>query len=147
MSLSIVPCSITEAQVFIARLHRHHGPPPGGKFAIAAAQGEAIVGVVLVGRPVSRVRDDGFTAEVSRLATDGTKNACSMLYAAAWRAARAMGYRRLGTYVLDTEPGTSLSAAGWRLIGAAGGGSWSRPSRPRVDVAPLQGKMLWEVAL
>jgi hypothetical protein len=87
---------------------------------------------------------DGWTAEVSRLATDGSKNACSMLYGAAWRACRALGYRRLITYILDTEPGTTLQAAGWKLVGAAGGGSWDRRERPRVDRHPTQGKLRWE---
>jgi hypothetical protein len=145
VSLQVVPCNIDEANAFIERVHRHHGPLPGGKFAVAVADEEKVVGVALVGRPVSRMRDDGFTAEVTRLATDGTKNACSMLYAASWRAARAMGYRRIGTYILGTEPGTSLQAAGWKLIGEAVGGSWSRSPRPRVDKAPLQGKLLWEM--
>jgi hypothetical protein len=143
--MNVVPCNIDEANAFIKRVHRHHGSLPGAKFAIAVAEGDVVCGVALVGRPVSRMRDDGFTAEVTRLATDGTKNACSMLYAASWRAARAMGYRRLGTYILDSEPGTSLDAAGWKLIGQAGGGSWSRGSRPRVDKAPTQGKLLYEI--
>ena len=100
---------------------------------------------MIVGSPVSRTEKDGYTAEVSRLATDGVKNGCSMLYAAAWRAARAMGYRRMITYILATEPGTSLKASGWKLIGQAGGGSWSREIRPRVDKAPLQVKMRYEI--
>ena len=88
---------------------------------------------------------DGFTCEVTRLATDGSRNACSMLYRAAWRAARAMGYRRLVTYTLPEEGGSSLRAAGFRLIGEAGGGSWSRDSRPRVDLHPTQTKLRWEL--
>ena len=90
--------------------------------------------------------DNGFTAEVTRLATNGSRNACSMLYQAAWRACRAMGYRRLITYTLPEEGGASLRGAGWKLIGQAGGGSWSRPSRPRIDTHPLQRKLLWEAA-
>jgi len=69
-----------------------------------------------------------------------------MLYAASWRAARAMGYRRLITYVLDTETGASVKAAGWKCVGEAGGGSWGRASRPRVDLHPTQRKLRWEVA-
>ena len=88
---------------------------------------------------------DGWTAEVTRLcALEGHPNACSMLYAAAWRACRALGYRRLITYTLASEHGGSVRAAGWREVGAAGGGSWSKPSRPRVDKAPLEQKTLWE---
>ena len=90
------------------------------------------------------MRDDGVTAEVSRLCTDGTKNVCSFLYGAAARAAFALGFRRIGTYILASEPGTSLAAAGWRNLGERGGGSWSVPSRPRVDKHPLQTKLLFE---
>jgi hypothetical protein len=145
--LEVSPVTLSEARSYCLQFHRHHPPPPGGLFAIACAEGFVIRGVVIVGRPVSRMLQDGYTAEVSRLATDGVKNGCSMLYAAAWRAARAMGYRRLITYILASEPGTSLKASGWKLIGQAGGGSWSRESRPRVDKAPLQRKMRYEIAI
>lgn len=144
--LNVTPLTLREASAFVAREHRHHKPPQGGLFAIGAAKGEAVVGVCIVGRPVARMLADGFTAEVTRLATDGSRNACSLLYAAAWRACRAMGYRRLVTYILDNEPGTSLRAAGWRCVGEAGGGSWSRASRPRVDDHPTQGKLRFEIA-
>jgi hypothetical protein len=102
--------------------------------------------VAIVGRPVARHLADGFTAEVTRLASDGTRNACSMLYGAAWRAARALGYRRLVTYTLAEERGASLRGAGWRLVGEAGGGSWNRPKvgRARVDMHPTQRKLRWE---
>ncbi|CAN5951048.1 unnamed protein product [Sphagnum jensenii] len=144
MSLHIVPCELAEANAFVREHHRHHNPAVGHKFSLAVADEDKVVGVAIVGRPVSRMLDDGWTLEVNRLATDGTKNACSMLYAASWRAAKAIGYKKLITYILDTEPGTSLQAAGWKCIGKAGGGSWSVPSRPRVDKHPLQGKMKWE---
>lgn len=145
--LIIVPCTLDEANAFIKQYHRHHGPVKGHKFSIAVAdEKNNIRGVAIIGRPVSRVLDDGWTLEVRRLATDGCKNAWSALYAAAWRATRAMGYRRLVTYILTTEPGTSLRAAGWRCMGQAGGGSWNRPSRPRVDKHPLQQKLRWEVS-
>jgi hypothetical protein len=145
--LQVVPCTLAEANDFIRRYHRHHQPVVGHKFSIAVADGEnKIRGVTVIGRPVARALDDGWTLEVTRLATDGCPNACSALYAAAWRATKAMGYRRLGTYILDTEPGTSLKAAGWKCIGKAGGGTWNRPNcdRPRVDLHPLQGKLRWE---
>jgi hypothetical protein len=101
--------------------------------------------VAIVGRPVAReLAADDFAAELTRCCTDGTRNACSMLYSAAWRAARALGYRRLVTYTLASEGGASLRAAGWHCIGEAGGGSWSRTSRPRVDTHPLQIKLRWE---
>lgn len=103
-----------------------------------------IVGVAIVGRPVSRHLDDGWTLEVNRLCTDGTHNACSMLYAAAWRAARAMGYKRLVTYILDSESGTSLKASGWKCVGQAGGLRWTGKRRPEVDLYPAQMKIRWE---
>jgi hypothetical protein len=115
MTLQIVPCELNEANAFVRQHHRHHGEVVGHKFSIAIAEGEKVCGVVIVGRPVARRLDDGWALEVTRLATDGTKNACSALYAAAWRAARAMGYRKLVTYILDTENGTSLTAAGWEV--------------------------------
>ncbi len=123
MALEIVPVDFAEANAFVAQYHRHHKPMPGCKFCIGVSDGEKIVGVAMVGRPVARMLDDGWTLEVNRVATDGTKNSCSILYAAAWRAARAMGWKKLITYILDTEPGTSLSAAGWKCLGQAGGGS------------------------
>jgi hypothetical protein len=145
VTLSVVPMTLREADAFVDATHRHHKAPQGGLFAIGASDGEAIVGVVIVGKPVARMLADGWTCEVTRLATDGSRNACSMLYRAAWRAARAMGYRRLVTYTLPEEGGSSLRAAGFLLIGEAGGGSWSRDSRPRVDLHPLQEKLRWEV--
>jgi len=103
-------------------------------------------GVAVCGRPPGRHYDDGLTMEVTRLCTDGTSNACSMLYAACWRVAKNMGYKRMITYILNTEPGTSLKASGWKLIGQRGGGSWSVPSRPRIDKHPLQKKLLFEIS-
>ena len=144
MALELQPITYAEACEFIRRHHRHHLPPQGWKFGIAVNDGEKIVGVITVGRPVARHLDDGWTLEVTRCCTDGTKNAASMLYAAAWRAARAMGYKRLITYTLAEEPGTSLRAAGWRVVGQAGGGTWNRRSRPRVDRHPTGQKTLWE---
>jgi hypothetical protein len=145
VSLRVVPITLKEARVFVDRFHRHHRAPQGGLFAIACAQGAEVVGVVVVGRPVARMLQDGFTAEVTRLCVlDGVKNGCSMLYAAAWRAAKAIGYTRLITYILQSESGTSLRAAGWKLIAEnRGGGLWTCPSRPRVDTHPLEQKQLW----
>lgn len=145
MSLIVVPCFRDEANAFIEMHHRHHDPVVGNIFCVAVADDVGVVrGVAVVGRPVSRELQDGFTAEVTRVATDGARNACSMLYAASWRAARAIGYRRIGTYTLASESGASLRAAGWRLIGEAGGGGWNCASRPRVDTHPLQRKLRWE---
>lgn len=146
--ITVIPISFREANAFVERYHRHHKPVQGAKFCIAISDGEAVRGVAIVGRPVGRLNDDGWTLEVNRCCTDGVKNGCSMLYGAAWRAAKAMGYRRLITYTLPAEGGASLRAAGWRCVGLRGGGNWNTPSRPRVDTAQvLRGqKLLWETA-
>jgi hypothetical protein len=146
MSLTIIPITLEEANAFVVLRHRHHKPTVGHKFSIAAADVYTVRGVAIVGRPVARGNDDGWTLEVNRCCTDGTFNACSILYAAAWRAAKALGYRRLITYTLPAEGGASLRGAGWRLIGERGGGNWNTPSRPRIDTdAALRGqKLLWE---
>jgi len=128
--LRSMPIDLEGANEFVARHHRHHKPVVGHKFSIAASDHANIVGVVIVGRPVSRHRDDGRTLEVTRLCTDGHPNACSFFYGAAARAAFALGFDRIGTYIRADEPGTSLNAAGWRLIGETPGRSWSVPSRP-----------------
>jgi hypothetical protein len=148
MGLRVTPINLDEANAFVAKHHRHHKPVPGAKFCIAASEGEKVVGVAIVGRPVARMSDNGLTLEVNRCCTDGTKNACSMLYGAAWRAAKALGYVRLITYTLPSEGGASLRASNWKLIGERGGGNWNVPSRPRIDTAQLlQGqKLLWEAA-
>lgn len=145
--LQIVPISLDEANAFVERLHRHHRPVPGAKFCIAVACAEVVVGVAIVGRPVARMLDDGWTLEVIRTCTDGSKNANSMLYGAAWRAAKALGYKKLGTYTLPEEGGASLRGAGWRCIGETGGGRWSRLARPRIDTHPLQAKLRWEAGI
>lgn len=150
MSLTIGPITLREAHAYVNQVHRHHRASQGGIFAIAAYQGNGdgmvIRGVAVVGRPVARMLDDGWTAEVVRLATDGAKNACSLLYAASWRTARAMGYRRLVTYILASEPGTSLKAIGWRSVAQTQDAAlWSRISRPRVDTHPLEAKLRFEV--
>ena len=145
--LALIPLTLPEANAFVAEHHRHHRPVVGHKFSLGAVKDGRLVGVVIVGRPVSRMRQDGLTLEVSRLCTDRTRNACSFLYGAAARAAFALGYRRIGTYTLPDEGGASLRASGWKLIGERGGGSWDRDSRPRVDRHPTQEKLLWELAL
>ncbi|MEK9724349.1 MAG: XF1762 family protein [Rhodospirillaceae bacterium] len=143
--LELQPISRDEAFAFIKRHHRHHPAPQGWKFGVAVNDGAEVVGVLTVGRPVARGLDDGYTLEVTRCCVlDRARNACSKLYAAAWRAARALGYRRLVTYTLADETGASLVAAGWRVVHQTRGGSWSCPSRPRVDTAPTGQKTLWE---
>lgn len=147
-ALALQPIDFTEACKFVARLHRHHRPPVGSKLQIAVNDGEKLVGVIIAGRPIGRHLDDGVTLEVTRCCTDGTRNACSILYAAAWRAAKAIGYSRMVTYTLPEEGGASLKASGWRFVGMAGkvgGGGWSCPTRPRIDDHPTSEKWRWEV--
>lgn len=109
--LTLVPCTLKDAEAFVEQHHRHHRPPRGGLFAVAVAAGAEVVGVAIIGRPVARGLQDGWTAEVTRV---------------------------------SVETGTSLRGVGWRCIGQAGGGSWSCPSRPRVDHHPTQVKLRWE---
>jgi hypothetical protein len=145
--LAAAPIGFAEAAAFVREHHRHHTPPVGHKFSIAAMSGDRLVGVVIVGRPVARGRDDSATLEVTRLCVlDGERNACSFLYGHAARAAFALGYHRIGTYTLKTEPGTSLRAAGWTMIAEIPGRSWDTPSRPRTDKHPTTDKLLWETA-
>ena len=147
------PCFVKEACRYVSRLHRHNGAPQGGLWAISAYAGERHVGVVIVGRPISRMIQATHPdwCEVTRLCTDGTPNACSFLYGAAVRAARELGWKRIFTYTLASEPGTSLIAAGWkREKTVEGEESWSRKSRERVQVdlfgvetRPTEDKVRW----
>lgn len=115
-SLRIVPVSLQEAKAFVAKVHRHHKPPCGHKFSVGVEQDGNLVGVAMCSRPACpQLAEDGKTLEVSRVATDGAKNACSILYAACARAAVALGYDKIQTYILVTEPGTTLKASGWSL--------------------------------
>ena len=143
--LEIQPISFQEANLFIAKYHRRHKPLKFWKFGMAVNDGEKVVGVCMVNRPVARMLDDGWTLEVCRLCTDGTKDACSKLYSAAWRAARAMGYKRLITYILKSETGSSLKASGFKCLYTTRGGTWNHKSRPRVDKHPICEKTLWEI--
>ncbi len=142
----IHPLTLKEANRLVRMWHRHHRPTQGGLFAIGiAVNGDSPCGAVIVGRPLARRLDDGWTCEVTRCVTDGTRNACSMLYRAAWRTARAMGYRKLITYTLAKEGGASLRGAGFECAGEAGGGNWNVASRPRVDTDHQQKKIRWEL--
>lgn len=115
--LTIIPVTLRAANAFVAGHHRHHKPVRGCKFSLGVVDEDALLrGVAIIGRPSARAYDDGLTAEVTRTCTDGTPNANSALYGAAWRAARAMGYLRLITYTEEGESGISLTAAGWRVI-------------------------------
>ncbi|MDP3720796.1 MAG: hypothetical protein Q8T13_23790 [Acidobacteriota bacterium] len=147
--LRIVPCDLDQANSFVARHHRHHPPVRGHKFSVAVVSevlAEVVVGVAIVGRPNARGLDDGWTLEVTRNCTDGTRNACSALYGACARAAFALGYTKLITYIGSNESGLSLKASGFKCVAEVKGRSWSCPSRPRVEgLSPLQDKLRWEV--
>lgn len=145
--LSLIPVSLKEANAFVAAYHRHHKPTRGHKFSVGCAVAGQLVGVAIVGRPVSRYLDDGLTLEVNRLCTTGEPNVCSMLYGAAARAAKAMGYRKIITYTLDSEPGASLRAAGWTCAGPAGGKRWTGQRSHAVDLYPAQTKLRYEKLL
>ena len=148
MHLEAVPLTQKKANELVEGMHRHHPPVRGDIFQIGAVdETEKLVGVIQVGRPVSRILDDGKTCEVTRLCTDGTRNACSFLYARAARAATAIGYSKIITYILQTEPGASLRAAGWSKAADVRGKSWSCQSRPRDTTAPTCDKERWEKIL
>jgi hypothetical protein len=155
MKLRIVPVTWGDSCGFVDMWHRHLKAPPGHKFCLGVADDlDVLVGVAITGRPVARMNQDGLTLEVTRTATDGTRNAGSMLYAACWQAAKALGYRRLITYnharvegpacaenpcahescrlVRLSESGDSLRGAGWLVVAErAARPGWNMPSRPR----------------
>jgi len=148
--LTIVPCYLTQANAFVAARHRHHRPVVGARFCLAIGDTAGLVrGVAIVGRPVSRMIDDRWTAEVTRVCTDGCANACSALYGACWRAARAMGYRRLVTYLLPEEPGISVRAAGWVMTGLTDhrGRAFRSATRRRDPRYPVGAKQRWEIGV
>jgi hypothetical protein len=145
--LRIVPLSLKEANEYVATHHRHHKPVTGHRFSLGVVDLEGeLVGVAICGRPVARMIDWHTSLEILRIATDGTDNACSALYGACRRVAKEMGFARILTYTLESEPGTSLRAAGWVQVSTSSGGEWGRPSRARKNVAPTTPKRRWEVA-
>lgn len=141
------PIELKDANAYVQRFHRHHPPVYRDKFRLSAFDGEKVVGVVQVGRPVSRVLDDGKTVEVVRLCNDGTRNVCSFLYSKVARIAKEMGYERIITYILEDENGYSLKASGWEFCYISKGHKWTCPSRPRQTIAPDCNKQLWQKIL
>ena len=144
--LRVVPVDLATAKAFVAAHHRHNDPPIGHKFSIGVAKGSELVGVAIVGRPISRViQAEGATLEVIRTATDGTRNANSMLYGAARRATFALGYDRLITYTQADESGASLRAAGFRVVAQRPArAGWDTPSRRRTNKADHMPRTLWD---
>lgn len=153
--LEIRPISYRKAMDFICREHRHNKKTQCPKFCVSCWNGPQLVGVAVAGNPVARLLNDGLTLEIRRNCTDGTRNACSMLYGACVRIARAMGYRKCITYTLQSEPGASLRASGWVAVAESAGGSWDRPSRPATNMIvnlfgveekySLEPKIRWEI--
>ena len=144
----IIPISLKEANRFIEKHHRHSGRAQGCKFCVALSDGQGTLhGVAIVGRPISRYLDDGRTAEVTRLCTDGILNGCSFLYGCCARIAREMGFRKIITYTLDTETGASIRAAGWYCAGLAGGTHWTGQRRRQPPTSPEQMKYRYEKIL
>jgi hypothetical protein len=151
MGLTAVPMTIKEAREFVNNFHRHNKAPLSGLYAVGVSDGTELVGVAIVGRPVARMLDNGETAEVVRCCVieKAPKGTCSFLYARCWQAAKALGWRRLVTYTLQTESGASLRGAGWKLVAelkANNPTSWqSRPGREWQSVVG-QAKFRWEAS-
>lgn len=143
LHLRVVPLTLKQANDLVASLHRHHKPVVGHRFSIGAVMSGELVGAAIVGRPVARKTSAYEVAEVTRLVTNGHPNACSILYAACARAAKAMGFQRIQTFVLDSEPATSLKASGWQYSHTtAGGEGWQSRTGRRTD-QPTVPKQMW----
>lgn len=140
--MEIKPITFRTACDFVEKYHRHHKPSIGCKFSVGLYDDENLVGVAICGRPVSRHLDDGITCEITRLCTDGTRNACSMLYGACCRIAKAMGYKLIITYILESENGASLKASNFVCDGIAGGTHWTG-QRNRGQAIPAEMKTRW----
>lgn len=145
--MEIRPITLKSANAFVDQHHRHHKPVVGCKFAIACYNNDNLVGVAICGRPVSRYLDDGLTLEVNRLCTNGTKNACSFLYSAACRVAKAMGYKLVITYTLQSENGASLKASGFVCDGIAGAPVWTGKRSGHDNGVPAERKKRWSKML
>ena len=145
MRLVLRPISLREANQFVGIEHRHNAPVRGHRFSLAAYLGDRLVGVVIVGRTTARNLHTPLTAEVTRLATDGTRNACSFLYQRARRVSQAMGYTSLKTYTRTDESGASLRAIGAQLETVTRAESWHRANRPRTDKSARTRKLRWEL--
>ena len=148
----VVPMNLRESNEFVENFHRHNKPVQGAKFSIGASDGENLLGVAIVGRPVARTEDDGFTVEVTRVCVldDSPKNTCSFLYGRCWRIWQQMGGKRMITYTLQSESGSSLRGAGWKILGEVGvtkrGAGWQ--NRPGRTWQPVYGqlKFRWGVS-
>jgi hypothetical protein len=144
MALKVVPLTLKQANEFVKEHHRHHKPVVGHRFSLGCEEDGKLVGVAVVGRPVAREIEQYRVAEVTRLATNGTKNACSKLYSACARVAYEMGFDKIQTYILETEPGTSLKSSGWEMESETAGGNWNHSWRKgRREDQPMCKKQRW----
>ena len=141
--MKIVPITLKAANAFVTQYHRHHKASVGHKFSIGLSDNNVLIGVAIMGRPVARGSDNGFTIEVARLCTNGAKNACSMLYQAAARASKELGYSKIQTYILQSELGTSLKACGWTKETITNGGKWKHTHGLRNNYHPTEPKQRW----
>ena len=145
MHFALTHLELTDANAFVAQHHRHHKPVRGHRFSIGAEYDGRLVGVAIIGRPVARAVDHRNVLEVTRLCTDGTPNACSFLYSAAARAGKALGYKEIQTYILESEDGASLRASGWARIAKVVGRQWAHTDgKPRREDQPTDDK--WRYA-
>ena len=140
--MKTVRIELKEANEFVMKMHRHHKPVVGHRFSIGCDVGGKLVGCAIVGRPVARQTDQRNVAEVTRLVTDGTKNACSFLYSQAARAAKELGFESIQTFILQSETGVSLKASGWQKVGLTKPGSWHTRENRRTD-QPEEQKIKW----
>lgn len=147
MNCKVIPITLKQANSFVTANHRHHSKVAGCKFALGLSDDGELIGVAICGRPVSRFLDDGLTLEVNRLCTDGMKNACSMLYGACVRVAKAMGYKKVITYTLESESGASLKASNFKNDGIAGGAIWTGKRSGRDKGVPKELKRRWVYSL
>jgi len=142
--IKIVPLDLKEANSMVARLHRHHKPVVGHRFSLGVIDIDGnIRGCAIASRPIARLSNQKFTLEVTRVATDGTRNACSMLLGAITRAARAMGYARVQTTTLSHESGSSLRAIGWNSCALNQDGSGWDSRKGRIVDCKDQKKVRW----
>lgn len=142
-AMEIQPIGLKEANAFVDKFHRHHKGTVGHKFSIGLFQEDKLIGCAICGRPVGRYLDDGLTLEINRLCTDGTYNACSMLYGACCRIAKQMGYKKIITYTLQSENGASLKASNFIYDGMAGGKMWTGKRSGRDNGVPKEMKIRW----
>jgi len=140
--MNAVPVTLAEANAFVGAFHRHHKAVVGHRWSVGVEEFGVLIGVVIVGRPVARKTEQYRVAEVTRLCTNGAKNACSFLYGLAARIAKEMGYRHIQTFLLPTESGVSLKAAGWVFDGVCNAASWQTRTGRRTD-QPTEPKHRW----